>query len=328
MTDEQSAEEQLAGPGTLLKNARVEKGLSQEDVASRLNLRLTNVQDLEEERFDKAISVTFIRGYLKAYAKLLELPVESVLEAYERVNTVTPEPAKLQSFSRKMSLQANDDRLMMVSYLILAVILALVVVWWFQQSDSDILPEVSTPIESTQPESQSVSDFSVQEQQDEPLEQTPQLAQTSSEQAPESGPDNSGAQENGALTSQGQDTTTQSADAGDVATEQGAAPEETTTPEETASAQPQPPANEMLDAVELVFEFSDDCWVNIVDATGEAIAYGVKVQGRVMPVSGIPPFEVTLGAPEVVSITYAGEAVDMSRFASGRTARFNLPLSQ
>ena len=85
-------------------------------------------------------------------------------------------------------------------------------------------------------------------------------------------------------------------------------------------------ANESQASIELVFTFSGDCWMNLTDATGEAIAYGVKASGRVMPVSGIPPFEVTLGAPEVVQISYNGEPVDMSGFQAGRTARFSLPL--
>ena len=80
------------------------------------------------------------------------------------------------------------------------------------------------------------------------------------------------------------------------------------------------------EAVTVVFRFGSDCWVNIVDATGEAIAYGVKNAGRVMTISGIPPFDVTLGMPNNVSIEFDGDAVDLSRFQNGRTARFSLPM--
>ncbi len=302
MTDEQPAEEQVAGPGTLLKNARVEKGLSQEEVASRLNLRLANVQDLEAEHFDKTISATFIRGYLKAYAKLLEVPVEEVLTAYERVNTGTPEPAKLQSFSRKMSMQADDDKLMLVSYLILGIILALVVVWWFQQSDSDILPEIETSVETTEPESSDVSRFTVQERDNSAVtDDDNSISETSALEPASEGPQSSDDQQNMAGPAESQTVAEEAAteESGETALVQPAAPGEVA----------EPPANQMIDAVDLVFELSGDCWVNIVDATGEAIAYGVKAQGRVMPLSGIPPFESTLGAPGVVSITYAGEPV-------------------
>lgn len=84
----------------------------------------------------------------------------------------------------------------------------------------------------------------------------------------------------------------------------------------------------LADPVELVFTFSGDCWMKLTDATGEDVAYGIKQAGRIMPVSGVPPFEVVLGAPESVQISYAGEPIDMARFRPGYTARFQLPLSE
>lgn len=83
----------------------------------------------------------------------------------------------------------------------------------------------------------------------------------------------------------------------------------------------------LTDPVELVFEFSGDCWMKLTDATGEDVAYGVKAAGRTMPISGIPPFEVVLGAPESVQISYAGQPIDMTQFRPGYTARFKLPLT-
>ena len=79
-------------------------------------------------------------------------------------------------------------------------------------------------------------------------------------------------------------------------------------------------------SIELVFTFAEDCWIKVTDATGNDIAYGVKDAGRIMPVSGMPPFSVVLGAPAGVSISYAGTPVDLSGFPYNRTARFNLPL--
>lgn len=81
----------------------------------------------------------------------------------------------------------------------------------------------------------------------------------------------------------------------------------------------------LQEPVDLIFEFSGDCWMTLTDATGEDIAFGVKASGYVMPVSGIPPFEVVLGAPEVVQISYNGQPIDMTRHRAGYTARFTLP---
>ncbi|HBF71775.1 MAG TPA: DUF4115 domain-containing protein, partial [Alteromonas australica] len=78
--------------------------------------------------------------------------------------------------------------------------------------------------------------------------------------------------------------------------------------------------------IQMAFTFEDDCWVNIKDATGEAIAYGVKQKGRVMEIQGVPPVEVTLGAPDNVRISINNEPVDISSYQNGTTARFTLPL--
>lgn len=74
----------------------------------------------------------------------------------------------------------------------------------------------------------------------------------------------------------------------------------------------------------VVFTFAQDCWVSITDATGEVVAIGIKTAGRVMPVPGIAPFEVVLGAPRGVSLTVDGVPFDMSQFPAGRTARFTV----
>ena len=77
----------------------------------------------------------------------------------------------------------------------------------------------------------------------------------------------------------------------------------------------------------VVFTFSGDCWVNIYDATGERIAWGVKKSGYVMRISGQGPFSVTLGKPELVQIDYNDVSVDMSTFNAGNIAKFSLPLA-
>jgi len=77
----------------------------------------------------------------------------------------------------------------------------------------------------------------------------------------------------------------------------------------------------------VTFTFSGDCWVNISDATGERIAWGVKKLGYVMKISGQAPFNVTLGKPELVAIKFSEEIIDMSQFNVGNIAKFTLPVT-
>jgi transcriptional regulator with XRE-family HTH domain len=71
MTTEQRHETAQLTPGTILKTAREQRGMSQQDVAHRLNLRISLIRDIEEDRFDQKTASTFTRGYLKTYARFV-----------------------------------------------------------------------------------------------------------------------------------------------------------------------------------------------------------------------------------------------------------------
>jgi len=72
------AETQLAGQQ--LASARKEKGLSQEEVAAELRLSVTYVKAIEADDYERLPEATFVRGYVRNYARLLELPENEARE--------------------------------------------------------------------------------------------------------------------------------------------------------------------------------------------------------------------------------------------------------
>lgn len=62
-----------SNPGETLRKARESKNLAQADVAQQLNLTLRALTQVEAGAFDKLPGHTFARGYIRAYAKFLEL---------------------------------------------------------------------------------------------------------------------------------------------------------------------------------------------------------------------------------------------------------------
>ncbi|MEM0911428.1 MAG: DUF4115 domain-containing protein, partial [Pseudomonadota bacterium] len=58
-----------------------------------------------------------------------------------------------------------------------------------------------------------------------------------------------------------------------------------------------------------------------------AIAYGIKTQGYVMNISGIPPISINLCPPERVKIMYNGQTVDLNRFNPKNSVVLTLPLA-
>ena len=300
----QQPESVFQGPGQILRQARERAKLSTQDIADKIKLKRALIEEIEQDNFDINISLTFVRGYLKLYAKHVHVEETEVLNAYEKLSTQKREPAKLQSFSRRVANQSNDDKLMLVTYLISAVIITLVVIYWFQQSSTDATASNVTKY----PEN-------VISQEILPLEQT-----LTSDAATLLSP-----QINVNMSSDDSNVTKEL-----ITDNQSISPEKYSDTDSLAVLADATETSivETKAPVKLIFEFSGDCWLNLTDATGENIAYGVKVNGRVMPVNGIPPFVVTLGAPEVVKIRYAGESIDMSFLPSGRIAKFNLPLSE
>ena len=323
--DEQNSESRPT-PGEMLRNAREKSGLSQQQMADKIFLKLKNVQDIENDHIDESMSATFAKGYVRMYAKQLGLDETVVLAEFNRIHTTTKPPAKLQSFSRRVAKQAHDDRWMMVTWVILFLILAAFVAWWYQQSDvgelleSDSAEKPQNTLTMPAQNRNAASDtdttarYGSSEAQSESVSDAPAIPGQDTDEAAISDQADDAAESTGLPVGEtAESLSTDNAIDGEELADSKRVAVETLN-------------DDYGDVVDLVFSFGEDCWINIEDATGEAIAYGVKAAGRVMPVSGRAPFKVTLGAPEGVSITFDGEAVDISRFQNGRIARFSLPM--
>jgi cytoskeleton protein RodZ len=73
-----------AGPGRMLAQLRAERKLSIADVAQRLKYGARQIEALEGEEFDKLPGVTFVRGMVRGYAKLLDTDPQPVLDELEQ----------------------------------------------------------------------------------------------------------------------------------------------------------------------------------------------------------------------------------------------------
>jgi cytoskeleton protein RodZ len=73
-----------AGPGRMLAQLRAERKLSIADVAQRLKYGARQIEALESEEFDKLPGVTFVRGMVRGYAKLLDTDPQPMLDELEQ----------------------------------------------------------------------------------------------------------------------------------------------------------------------------------------------------------------------------------------------------
>ncbi len=83
-TEDEGQPVDRGGPGRRLKAAREQLDLDLERVAAQLYLSVDILTALEADEYDKLPGAVFIQGYLRSYARMLNLPVEPLLERFSR----------------------------------------------------------------------------------------------------------------------------------------------------------------------------------------------------------------------------------------------------
>jgi cytoskeleton protein RodZ len=140
MSTESSVDASVS-PGERLRKARISYSWTIEDVAGNLNLSIDVIHALESGDYAGLPEPAFIRGYLRAYARLMEIDEKLILTedretAYGRLGSVVPvmeNSALLESNRRKSWLRFSKKnksirrRPIIVGILVIAAILA---VWW------------------------------------------------------------------------------------------------------------------------------------------------------------------------------------------------------
>jgi cytoskeleton protein RodZ len=295
--------------GQLLRQAREQRNLSVADVALQLNLRLALVQQIEADQLDSSILITFVRGYLRAYARLVKLPEKQVLHAFEQQNGGGDESAKpMRTFSNQAGRQATENRFMWLTYAIGFLLVLMLVLWWWQTASPGADNASQPPAAEASPGKALVADNS--------SDNVNSVNRVNSSDSSEN------SENAGSTVIAADNMAAGSTDAAAVADRQA----------DFVASQPLPsvssePLAAEISAVQpdvITMNFQDNCWIDVLDADGNRIAYGTKEAGYQMTVSGKAPFVVTLGNPSVVQITLNNQPFDMSSLPAGRVAKFTL----
>ncbi|WP_241574096.1 cytoskeleton protein RodZ [Vibrio parahaemolyticus] len=300
--------------GTLLKNKRESLGMTQKQVADRLRLRVSVIEDIENNRFESQQVATFTRGYLRSYAKFVGLDEKVVLVALEQTADVKPkeQEIEMQSFSRKTKHEKHNSRIMLLTWVIAIVIIGISAAWWWQNQQENSLAQVvaEANVETSQPSADEIADIDLMTEE-ELIASTPAELAASNNIASESSIN--AAQTDEVVPAETEESTTE-------ATQQPVAVIEAA--EEIRDASPVVPEGMTL----LTMKFKADCWIQVKDTNGKTLVSGTQKPGQDVELTGKAPFKVILGAPEGVTMTFASEPVDLSGYTSGKVARFTLPL--
>lgn len=132
--------------GTLLL-ARTEAGLSQDDVAKRLNLSKTFVQYIENDEFEKLEqSPVFIRGYVRTYARLVNLDEDAMIALLNTHGIFEKAKPRSTYVSTRMQITARDKKMRLITYAIVLIILLLTFLWWHSRTSEHVAKKMLPPI--------------------------------------------------------------------------------------------------------------------------------------------------------------------------------------
>ena len=349
------------GPGAHLRQTREAANISADKIAASLLLDPKIIEALEADSFDRLPAPTFVRGYLRGYARLLGLPAGPILEMYDRHGFQPPPLAS--GVAETPQAHTSDTGVRLVTYAVGAVLVLLVGLWWHSQggegfdisgdlfdwsSDPALdpsLPAVEAPgtapvdgepiTTALGPPIESLPDY-------EPPAPSPAEDAASGDIAAD-GPVPAEAVVPEAMT--GRETSTTPAPQSDVATgtdpnaeagSAGADGEDTPAPDGTDRADATSesggvtlPAMTPLAVPDtaqsgLVLEFPHESWVEVYDRERTRLFFGLVQPGRVLNINGAQPFDVLLGFGTDVRVTVDGEAFDHTPYMKHGVARFNI----
>lgn len=139
-------------PGAQLAAQRMLRDYSQEYVAGKLHLRVRIIELLEADDYDNMPEPVFIKGYLRAYAKLLGVPADPLLNTFNAIYSDESKAERTLWQSRRPSNKA-EYLIRWATILLSLGVLVAVGMWWESSRDnSSILPEkIEQPIAVKQP---------------------------------------------------------------------------------------------------------------------------------------------------------------------------------
>ncbi|HEX2549877.1 MAG TPA: helix-turn-helix domain-containing protein [Gammaproteobacteria bacterium] len=140
----------VTGLGTRLKTAREAMHLSQKEAAERLYLSVKIISLIENENFSDGPPMTFLRGYLRAYAKLLNIPESEIKAELDEIDLTIPPVNIASPILHATPINRSEKYIRWITYLIILTLITLVCIWWSSQSHYLIadMPGKTTPFQA------------------------------------------------------------------------------------------------------------------------------------------------------------------------------------
>ena len=128
-------------------------GLTHADVAAHLNLRISIIEAIEDDNYKNIPKLVFARGYLRSYAKLLNIPGNEIIDAFNKLEcpeNPSEHPATPLRDGQKKPVKKEHSFIPWIAFVVLLVLFAGVGFW---QQISSFLTHASSQTIVAKPQS-------------------------------------------------------------------------------------------------------------------------------------------------------------------------------
>ena len=315
MSEPEAAAEPLH-PGERLGRARQAMGIARGDIAASLHLEEDVLAALEEGREDGLPSQAYVRGYMRAYARLVGLDPEQLVvpldgPASRRSSrpALGQPPPPLRSFAER----AQRHMGLLLGGIVALMLIAAAAVLWFAWRSAD-WPFAGAP---ASPAVAVVVDGAAD------AAPSPVVVRGAGPAGLSAGPDPDRlAAERAAVLAPPAANSAATATAvpppgGTLASD---LPPPSTNPSAIPSAAVRG-AGSANSSASLSFRFSDDSWVEVRDGAGGILHEDLARTGEVLALGGEPPFTILLGYAPGVRLAFNGNPVALGPHTHRNIAR-------
>ncbi len=286
------------GPGAALAAVRHAQHLAVAEVAERLKFAPRQIEALEADRYDLLPGVAIVRGMVRSYARVLGLDPDPLIADLE--SRIESGPQTVQPIDMHVPIRETKkgSRLYVALSLIVLIAVGAVTLEWYVRGQRAAQTATATPSGVVAPAFVAVPA---------PLADVPSATMPEPEAAVSMPP--------AAVQTPPDPTPGGEAAAGPAAATLVAAPVTGTATEAS------PPADAQG---KLQMRFSAPVWVEVRDGQGKVLMSRVNAADSEASLDGRPPFSLVIGKASAVELRYAGEPVDLSKYAHADVARFTL----
>ncbi|MEH6389634.1 MAG: RodZ domain-containing protein [Pseudomonas profundi] len=307
--------------GAVLRDARLRHGLSEDEVASSLRLSPKILEYIETGQFERLPGETFGRGYIRAYARLMNLDADPLVLEYDRQMGVKERARAVHGIDKTDRYTAGRSNRMWLrrgALIIFLLIAGAVFLWWYENREAEppavsqlderlfeevLVDSLPSPVPLPGVRHAAGQDIALIEPS------TPGLLQVAAVETDAAG--------NVQQTAEPAAERTESADDSTANAEQPVEAEQTEAATDALSA------GRATNGLHM--RFNDTCWVQVSSADGKALHTQLMQAEQSLDIDHEGPLQVVIGAIEAVSaIEYQGTRLDTAAYKPAGVVRLKL----